>query len=111
MSENENGPFDDLSIGGDDRPDASESENEVEQERPYAKLYSDETYNQILIVQLFNEELDMIEVTIFFQPPGKGICDASVQFENTAKGWSDADAVFDSLDKESAIEKIQEMES
>lgn len=76
-------------------------------QRPFAKLFEHPDYNQLVVTQIYDDLSDMIEIAIHFQPKGSGVSTISLYLENNEKGWKDADEIFDELDEESIIEKIE----
>jgi hypothetical protein len=71
----------------------------------FAKLYADEKIGQIL-VKLDSCESSKPEVRFFFQPENLGVCSFSLGFEDSDEGWDAADAAFDKVTQESAVELV-----
>ena len=75
----------------------------------FAKLYETEEDGQVLVKVQEGEEGP--EVRYYFVPEGLGVCSMALEFKDDKKGtaWEKADAYFDKIDEESAIQMAKSM--
>ena len=70
--------------------------------QPFAKLFDTPDYGQLLLkIDQADDEAD-VEVRLYAQPPGLGVCSFSCGFSDDESGDADtkARAFFDSLDQD-----------
>ena len=73
----------------------------------FAKLYEKEGIGQVL-VKLDNSEKGP-EIRYYFVPEGLGVCSVAVEFNDNADSWDKADAAFERVNEEQAIQLAREM--
>ena len=71
----------------------------------FAKLYEVEGIGQIL-VKIDTADDECPEVRFYVMPDGLGVSTKSFVWPNTDEGWETAEAYFDDITEESAIEEI-----
>ena len=75
----------------------------------FAKLYETEETGQVLLKLAEGEEGP--EVRYYFVPKGLGVCSTALEFKDSEKGtaWDKAEAYFNKIDEESAIQMAKAM--
>lgn len=75
----------------------------------FAKLYQTEETGQVLI-KIDNGDKGP-EVRFYFVPEGLGVCSMALEFKDDNKGdaWDKADAFFEKIDEELAIQMARGM--
>jgi hypothetical protein len=73
----------------------------------FAKLYETPELGQILVKLDHHEESGDAEVRFYAEPDGLGVCARAQVFPGDENGWNQAEAFFDSVTKEIALEMAE----
>jgi len=74
---------------------------------PFAKLFDDTPYGQILVKQDTYDEDNAPELHFFVRPAGLGVCSVSMVFADTPEGWSECGSVFTEMTQQYAEQAVE----
>lgn len=72
----------------------------------FAKLYEMDNGEQVL-AKLDSDDDNNPELRFYVEPPGLGVCSIAAKWDDTKRGWDDAQEAFEKVTRDSAVKMAE----